>query len=45
MDRSAERRAAAERVFYRPGSATARAVQCIYDVLELPACAAETAFA
>jgi len=34
---SFERRAAAERVFYRPGTATARAVQCIYDALELEA--------
>ena len=34
--RSAERRAAATRVFYRPGGATTRAVECIYDVLELP---------
>ena len=32
---SAERRAAANRVFYRPGGATARAVECIYNVLEL----------
>jgi hypothetical protein len=24
-------------VFYRPGTATARAVQCIYDALELEA--------
>ena len=33
---SAERRAAAARVFYRPGSATARAVESIYNVLDLP---------
>lgn len=33
---SAERRAAANRVFYRPGGATTRAVNCIYNVLELP---------
>ena len=29
------RRAAAARVFYRPGSATTRAARCIYDALEL----------
>jgi hypothetical protein len=34
---SAERRAAANRVFYRPGGATARAADCVYDVLGLPA--------
>jgi CDP-glycerol glycerophosphotransferase (TagB/SpsB family) len=34
---SFERRAAAARVFYRPGTATARAVRCIYDALELEA--------
>jgi hypothetical protein len=33
---SAERRALADRSFYRPGSATARAVNCIYELLELP---------
>jgi CDP-glycerol glycerophosphotransferase (TagB/SpsB family) len=33
----AERRAVAARMFYRPGTATARAVQCIYDALKLPA--------
>ena len=38
---SAERRAAADRMFYRPGTATARAVQCIYDALDLRALAAE----
>jgi len=43
MERSAERRAAAERVFYRPGGAAARAVKCIYDLLELPAHAVEPA--
>ena len=31
----AERRAAAARLFYRPGTATARAVTCIYDLLGL----------
>jgi hypothetical protein len=40
---SAERRAAAARMFYRPGTATARAVQCIYDALNLRAFAAEGA--
>jgi CDP-Glycerol:Poly(glycerophosphate) glycerophosphotransferase len=34
---SGERRALADRSFYRPGSATARAVNCIYELLELPA--------
>ena len=34
---SDERRALADRSFYRPGSATARAVDCIYELLELPA--------
>jgi hypothetical protein len=34
---SGERRALADRSFYRPGSATARAVDCIYELLELPA--------
>jgi hypothetical protein len=33
---SAARRAAAGRLFYRPGGAATRAVECIYDVLELP---------
>jgi GT2 family glycosyltransferase len=33
---SAERRAIARELFYRPGGATARAVQCLYDVLQLP---------
>lgn len=33
----AQRRAIARDLFYRPGGATARAVQCLYDVLELPA--------
>ena len=32
-----ERRSAAARMFYRPGTATARAVQCIYDALKLRA--------
>jgi hypothetical protein len=45
MDRSAERRQTAARMFHRPGSATARAVDCIYDLLELPARAAEPAAA
>jgi CDP-Glycerol:Poly(glycerophosphate) glycerophosphotransferase len=34
---SRERRALALRSFYRPGTATGRAVDCIYDLLELPA--------
>jgi hypothetical protein len=34
---SDERRALASRSFYRPGGATARAVNCIYELLELPA--------
>jgi hypothetical protein len=38
---SAERHATAARMFYRPGTATARAVQCIYDALDLRAIAAE----
>lgn len=42
MAGSDERRAAAARVFHRPGTATARAVQCIYDALELDAHAPET---
>jgi hypothetical protein len=44
-DACAERRAAAARMFYRPGTATERAVQCIYDALKLPALAAEGASA
>ncbi|HUK35378.1 MAG TPA: CDP-glycerol glycerophosphotransferase family protein [Vicinamibacterales bacterium] len=40
---SAERRAAAARMFYRPGSATARAVQCIYDALDIRALAVDGA--
>ena len=38
---SFERRSAAARLFYRPGTATARAVRCIYDALELEADAAD----
>jgi CDP-glycerol:poly(glycerophosphate) glycerophosphotransferase len=34
---SAERRSAAERLFYQPGGATARAVRCIYETLGIPA--------
>ena len=34
---SAERRALADRSFYRPGSATVRAVECIYELLEIEA--------
>jgi glycosyltransferase involved in cell wall biosynthesis len=34
---SRRRRAIASELFYRPGTATARAVQCIYQVLGLPA--------
>jgi hypothetical protein len=41
--RSAERRAAAARLFHRPGGATMRAVNCIYDVLDLPMYAASPA--
>lgn len=33
---SAERRRVAAEVFHRPGSATARALQIVYDLLELP---------
>jgi len=40
---SAERVAAANRVFYRPGSATARAAECIYNVLEIATPAAVAA--
>jgi hypothetical protein len=36
MALSAKRQAIANEMFYRPGSATARAVQCIYQVLRLP---------
>lgn len=39
----AERVAAARRVFYRPGTATARAIDCIYNVLEIATPAAVTA--
>jgi len=35
--RSAERRSVAERLFYQPGGATARAVSCLYDTLGMPA--------
>ncbi|MGH8636966.1 MAG: CDP-glycerol glycerophosphotransferase family protein [Burkholderiales bacterium] len=34
--RSPERRRAAEEVFYHPGSATARALRLVYDLLQLP---------
>jgi glycosyltransferase involved in cell wall biosynthesis len=34
---SARRREIAADLFYRPGTATARAVQCVYDLLSLPA--------
>ena len=34
---SAQRCAIANKLFYRPGTATERASRCIYDVLELPA--------
>jgi len=44
-DKSAERVDAARRVFYRPGTATARAVECIYDLLELETPAAVPASA
>ena len=33
----AERRRVAERLFYQPGGATARAVHCVYDTLGIPA--------
>jgi hypothetical protein len=35
MRKSAERRALADRSFYRPGGATARAVACIYELLDI----------
>jgi CDP-glycerol glycerophosphotransferase (TagB/SpsB family) len=35
-EHSATRRSIADELFYCPGSATARAVQCIYDLLALP---------
>jgi CDP-Glycerol:Poly(glycerophosphate) glycerophosphotransferase len=38
--RSAERRAVAHDLFYRPGSATRRAVEALYEVIELDAPAA-----
>jgi hypothetical protein len=41
--KSPQRTAAAAHVFYRPGGATARAVECIYNVLELPTPAAVAA--
>src|SRR5262245_28000353 len=34
---SAERRRVAERLFYQPGGATARAIRCVYDTLGIPA--------
>jgi CDP-Glycerol:Poly(glycerophosphate) glycerophosphotransferase len=37
------RRTVASRMFYRPGTATARAVQCVYDALELESAAVEGA--
>jgi glycosyltransferase involved in cell wall biosynthesis len=36
-DHSAVRRAIADELFYCPGSATGRAVQCLYDLLGVPA--------
>ena len=33
---SGRRRQIASQLFYRPGTATARAVQCFYDALQLP---------
>ena len=41
--RRAERRAAAAEVFHHPGTATARALRLIYDMLDLPATAAAAA--
>jgi glycosyltransferase involved in cell wall biosynthesis len=37
LAQSAIRRRIASELFYRPGTATARAAECIYEVLELPA--------
>ena len=37
------RRTVASRMFYRPGTATVRAVQCVYDALELESAAVERA--
>ena len=37
---SAQRRTIADQLFYRPGTATSRAVQCIYEVIGLPMLAA-----
>jgi CDP-Glycerol:Poly(glycerophosphate) glycerophosphotransferase len=34
---SAQRRVVAERLFYQPGGATARAVRCVYETLGIPA--------
>jgi hypothetical protein len=42
-EKSADRVDAAKRVFYRPGSATARAVDCIYNLLEIATPAAVAA--
>jgi hypothetical protein len=42
---SSERRAVAEQLFYRPGTATARAVACIYELLPLQAPASCSALA
>jgi CDP-glycerol glycerophosphotransferase (TagB/SpsB family) len=36
-ERSAQRRAVADELFYQPGSATERAVEALYDVIELEA--------
>lgn len=44
-DKSEARVAAARHVFYRPGTATARAVDCIYNLLELETPAAVSATA
>jgi len=41
--RAEQRARAASDVFYQPGGATARALQLIYELIELPAAAVETA--
>jgi CDP-glycerol glycerophosphotransferase (TagB/SpsB family) len=42
--RSADRRAVAADLFYRPGGATARSIQCLYDVLDLAPAGVPAAF-
>lgn len=41
--RAEQRARAANDVFYQPGGATARALQLVYELIELPAAAVETA--